>query len=78
MEENQRHYYFVGMSTLLIIKNTGRGFDWFGNCEVCDKRCDHHYKQLTPCHGGHSVGKFGHKECLKIGEFYNAIIEEQA
>jgi hypothetical protein len=61
----------------LIIKNTGKGFEWYGNCEVCGNRCDHHYKQWTPSHGGNKVGKFGHKECLKINGFELATVDEK-
>jgi len=53
----------------LTIKNTGRGFDRFGACEVCKKRCDNHYYQSGSPTGG---GLFGHADCLKSGSWVDA------
>jgi hypothetical protein len=44
----------------LEIKETGRGTDWFGVCEVCRKRCDNHYIANLD----NKMATFGHSECL--------------
>ena len=62
---------------MLILKNTHRGQDWYGNCEECGKKCDNHYKQWVPSKGGgHDIVKWGHLECLKKGIFEDAKIED--
>lgn len=60
----------------LIIKNTGKGYEWFGLCEVCHKRCDNHFQQCKKNNsGGNSIGKFGHVDCLKEGKWINSAVD---
>lgn len=58
----------------LVIKNTGKGFEWYGTCEACGKRCDNHYLQGQI--GGNYVieKKFGHLHCLQSGLWKNAAV----
>lgn len=57
------------------IKNTGKGSDWYGDCERCGKKCSPHYKQQTKHSGGWSTAGFGHVDCLRTGEFSDAPVE---
>ena len=57
------------------IKSTGRGADWYGNCERCGKHCATHYKQQRKHSQGWSISGFGHVECLRNGDWANAPVE---
>jgi len=56
----------------LEIKNTHKGRDWFGSCEVCKKPCDNHYMQSGQTK---TLAKFGHAECLREGIFKDAQVK---
>lgn len=56
------------------IRATGRGSDFFGNCDQCGKPCsDHHVLQTKRVYvrpdglrylSGGTGGAYGHRECL--------------
>lgn len=58
------------------IVSTGRGSDWYGNCERCGKHCGEHFKQQVKSEGGWTVGGFGHIHCLQTGKYINAPVVE--
>ena len=55
----------------LEVKETGKGADWFGTCEVCGKRCDNHYMQRVT---GAEKARFGHLGCVRSGAYADAKI----
>jgi hypothetical protein len=62
---------------------TGRGSDYFGACEVCNKHCAEHsvystYRVYADRDGarylsGVSAGMYGHRDCLldKLGQAFD-------
>ena len=60
------------------IKSTGRGFDYYGPCEVCGNRCDQHYKRQVGLSQGWLTKAWGHLKCLKTGEWADVTVEHNA
>ena len=58
------------------IVSTGKGADWYGNCERCGKYCSEHFKQQFKIDGGWGVAGFGHAKCLQTGAYKNTQIVE--
>ena len=54
------------------VQETGKGYDWFGPCEICGNRCDNHYMQRV---NGSAMARFGHLDCVRLGDFVDAKIK---